>query len=316
MSKLKTVVTELIWEEGLEILRELGEVVYDQNLWKSDNLAEAIKDCDALIVRNQTKVTEELMAQAPNLKVIGRLGVGLDNINVAAAKAKGIPVVFARNANAVSVAEYVFSAMFSFSRPLEKATQDVKQGNWNRKLWTREEIYGKTLGLIGVGEIGARLASRAKAMGMNVLGFDPFLPPYELACTDIGVCMTSLEKVLAESDYVSLHVPLNDKTRNLINKDSLSTMKKTSYIINTARGGVINEEDLYEALKANTIAGAALDVLAKEPPTGNKLLELDNVILTPHIAGLTEEAQVRTSELVARECIKVLRGQGSMCVVR
>ncbi|GAB6180107.1 hypothetical protein JCM14036_14260 [Desulfotomaculum defluvii] len=313
---MKTVVTELIWEEGLEILRELGEVVYDQNLWKSDNLAEAIKDCDALIVRNQTKVTEELMAQAPNLKVIGRLGVGLDNINVAAAKAKGIPVVFARNANAVSVAEYVFSAMFSFSRPLEKATQDVKQGNWNRKLWTREEIYGKTLGLIGVGEIGARLASRAKAMGMNVLGFDPFLPPYELACTDIGVCMTSLEKVLAESDYVSLHVPLNDKTRNLINKDSLSTMKKTSYIINTARGGVINEEDLYEALKANTIAGAALDVLAKEPPTGNKLLELDNVILTPHIAGLTEEAQVRTSELVARECIKVLRGQGSMCVVR
>lgn len=313
---MKTVVTELIWEEGLEILRELGEVVYDQNLWQSDNLAEVIKDCDVLIVRNQTKVTEELMAQAPNLKVIGRLGVGLDNINVAAAKAKGIPVVFARNANAVSVAEYVFSAMFSFSRPLEKANQDVKQGNWNRKLWTREEIYGKTLGLIGVGEIGARLAARARAMGMTVLGYDPFLPPYELACTDIGVCMTSLEEVLAKSDYVSLHVPLNDKTRNLINKDSLGTMKKTSYIINTARGGVINEDDLYEALKSKTIAGAALDVLAKEPPTGNKLLELDNIIITPHIAGLTEEAQVRTSELVARECTKIIRGQGSLCVVR
>ncbi|GAB6179139.1 hypothetical protein JCM14036_04580 [Desulfotomaculum defluvii] len=313
---MKIVVTELIWEEGLEILRELGEVVYDQNLWKSDNLADVVKGCDALIVRNQTKVTEELMTQAPNLKVIGRLGVGLDNINVAAAKAKGIPVVFARNANAISVVEYVFSAMFSFSRPLEKATQDVKQGNWNRKLWTREEIYGKTLGLIGVGEIGARLASRARAMGMKVVGFDPFLPPYELACTDIGVSMTSLEKVLTESDYVSLHVPLNDQTRNLINKESLGTMKKTAYIINTARGGVINEEDLYEALKSNTIAGAALDVLAKEPPTGNKLLELDNIILTPHIAGLTEEAQVRTSELVAHECTKVLRGQGSMCIVR
>ncbi|MEG6521265.1 hydroxyacid dehydrogenase [Desulfotomaculum sp. 1211_IL3151] len=313
---MKTVVTELIWEEGLEILRELGEVVYDQNLWKSDNLAEVVKDCDVLIVRNQTKVTEELMTQAPNLKVVGRLGVGLDNINVAAAKAKGIPVVFARNANAISVAEYVFSAMFAFSRPLEKANQDVKQGNWNRKLWTREEIYGKTLGLVGVGEIGARLASRARAMGMTVLGYDPFLPPYELACTDIGVCMTSLEEVLAKSDYVSLHVPLNDKTRNLINKDSLGTMKKTSYIINTARGGVINEDDLYEALKSKTIAGAALDVLAKEPPTGNKLLELDNIIITPHIAGLTEEAQVRTSELVARECTKIIRGQGSLCVVR
>lgn len=313
---MKIVVTELIWEEGLQILRELGEVVYDQNLWKSDNLAEVIKDADCVIVRNQTKVTKELMAQAPKLKVVGRLGVGLDNIDVVAAKAADIKVVFARNANAISVAEYVFSAMFAFSRPLEKATQDTKQGNWNRKLWTREEIYGKTLGLIGVGEIGARLASRARAMGMKVIGFDPFLPPYELACTDIGVCMSSLENVLAEADYVSLHVPLNDKTRNLINKDSLATMKNTSYIINTARGGVINEDDLYEALKANTIAGAALDVLAKEPPTGNKLLELDNIIITPHIAGLTEEAQVRTSELVARECAKVLNGQGSMCIVR
>lgn len=313
---MKIVVTELIWEEGLEILRELGEVVYDQNLWKSDNLPEVIQDADCLVVRNQTKVTRELMAKAPNLKVVGRLGVGLDNIDVAAAKKADIKVVFARNANAISVAEYVFAAMFSFSRPLERASQDVNQGNWNRKLWTTEEIYGKTLGLIGVGEIGARLASRAKAMGMKVIGYDPFLPPYELACTDIGVCMTSLESVLSDSDYVSLHVPLNDKTRNLINKYSLSSMKKTAYVINTARGGIINEDDLYEALKSNTIAGAALDVLAKEPPTGNKLLELDNIIVTPHIAGLTEEAQVRTSELVARECTKVLRGQGSMCIVR
>ncbi|GAB6159268.1 hypothetical protein JCM39194_24680 [Desulfotomaculum varum] len=313
---MKVVVTELIWQEGLDILQELGEVVYDQNLWKSGQLAEVIKDADCLIVRNQTKVTDALLQQAPNLKVIGRLGVGLDNIDVAAAKARHINVVFARNANAISVAEYVLAAMFAFARPLEKASRDVKQGNWNRKLWTREEIYGKTLGLIGVGEISARLASRAKAMGMKVVGYDPFLPPYELACTDIGVDMTSLEEVLKQSDYVSLHVPLNDKTRNLINKERLAMMKKTAYIINTARGGVINEDDLYEALKANTIAGAALDVLTKEPPDGNKLLELGNVIVTPHIAGLTEEAQVRTSELVARECVKVLRGQGSMCVVR
>ncbi|RYD04136.1 2-hydroxyacid dehydrogenase [Desulforamulus aquiferis] len=306
---MKAVVTELIWEEGLEVLREQGEVKYDQNLWKSDNLLETIKDADLLIVRNQTKVTRELMEQAPNLKVVGRLGVGLDNIDVAAAKELNIKVVFARNANAVSVAEYVFSAMFAFSRPLEKASQDVKKGNWNRKLFTREEIYGKTLGLVGVGEISARLASRAKAFGMNVIGFDPFLPPYELACTDIGVRMDSLEKVLAESDYVSLHVPLNDQTRNLINRDSIKTMKKTAYVINTARGGVINEDDLYEAIKAGEIAGAALDVLIKEPPQGNKLLELENVIVTPHIAGLTEEAQVRTSELVARECLKVLKGR-------
>ena len=167
-----------------------------------------------------------------------------------------------------------------------------------------------------MGEIGARLASRAKAFGMKVIGYDPFLPPYELACTDIGVNMTSLEKVLAEADYVSLHVPLNDQTRNLINRESLKTMKKTAFIINTARGGVINESDLYEALTSNIIAGAALDVLSKEPPEGNQLLELDNLMVTPHIAGLTEEAQVRAPELVARECVKVLCGQGSLCIVR
>ena len=313
---MKIVVTELIWNEGIEILKDLGNVIYNPNLWKDSKLPSYLADADALIVRNQTKVTKELISQTPNLKVVGRLGVGLDNIDLAATREAGIKVVFARNANAISVAEYVFAAMFSFSRPLEKASQDVKQGNWNRKLFTREEIYGKTLGLIGVGEIGARLASRAKAFGMKVIGYDPFLPPYELACTDIGVCMASLETVLSEADYVSLHVPLNDKTRNLINQESLKTMKKTACIINTARGGVINENDLYEALKSNTIAGAALDVLAKEPPTGNKLLELDSIIVTPHIAGLTEEAQVRTSELVARECAKVLRGQGSMCIVR
>lgn len=313
---MKIVVTELIWNEGIEILKDLGEVVYEPNLWRDSKLPSLLSDADALIVRNQTKVTRELIFQAPNLKVVGRLGVGLDNIDLDAAREAGVKVVFARNANAISVAEYVFAAMFSFSRPLTKASDDVKQGNWNRKLFTREEIYGKTLGLIGVGEIGARLASRAKAFGMKVIGYDPFLPPYELVCTDIGVSMTSLEAVLSESDYVSLHVPLNDKTRNLINKESLKTMKKTAYIINTARGGIINEDDLYEALKSNTIAGVALDVLSKEPPSGNKLLELDNIIVTPHIAGLTEEAQVRTSELVARECTKVLMGQGSMCIVR
>ncbi|MEG6510344.1 hydroxyacid dehydrogenase [Desulforamulus ruminis] len=313
---MKFVITELIWNEGIEILREMGEVIYDPNLWQNNQLTSLLTDADALIVRNQTKVTGELLAQAPKLKVVGRLGVGLDNIDLAAAREAGVKVVFARNANAISVVEYVFAAMFSFSRPLEKASQDVKQGNWDRKLFTREEIYGKTLGLIGVGEIGARLASRAKAFGMKVIGYDPFLPPYELACTDIGVNMTSLEKVLAEADYVSLHVPLNDQTRNLINRESLKTMKKTTFIINTARGGVINESDLYEALKSNIIAGAALDVLSKEPPEGNQLLELDNLMVTPHIAGLTEEAQVRTSELVARECVKVLCGQGSLCIVK
>ena len=313
---MKTVVTELIWEEGLEILRQLGETVYDPDLWKSPILLPAVADADALVVRNQTRVNGEFLAAAPRLKVVGRLGVGLDNIDIAACRQAGVTVVFARNANAISVAEYVFAAMLSFSRKLEDATSDVKKGNWNRKQFTLSELYGKTLGLIGVGEIGTRLASRAKAFGMKLLGYDPFLPPYETACTEFGVCMAGLDQVLTQSDFISLHVPLNDDTRNLINKGRLAMMKSTAYIINTARGGIINESDLYEALKTRQIAGAALDVMSEEPPAGSSLPELSNVILTPHIAGLTEEAQVRTSVLVAREVCKVLQGQASSCSVR
>lgn len=313
---MKIVVTELIWEDGLEILRQQGEVVYDQDLWKSDNLFTAISDADAVIVRNQTKVNKQFLEAAPLLKVVGRLGVGLDNIDVAACKQAGIAVVFARNANAVSVAEYVFGAMLSFSRQLTQATADVKKGNWSRRQFTLSELYGKTLGLIGVGEIGTRLAARARAFGMNVIGFDPFLPPYEVACTEFGVYMTGLEQVLTQSDFISLHVPLNDKTRNLINKESFAMMKPTSCVINTSRGGIIDEHALYEALRAKKIAGAALDVMAKEPPAESPLLELDNIILSPHIAGLTEEAQIRTSVLVAREVCKVLAGQASICCVR
>lgn len=313
---MKTVVTELIWEEGLEILRELGETVYDPDLWKSENLLPSVADADAVVVRNQTKVTRDFLSAASRLKVVGRLGVGLDNIDIPACREAGVAVVFARNANAISVAEYVFSAMLAFSRKLDEATADVKKGNWSRKKFTLSELYGKTLGLIGAGEIGTRLASRAKVFGMKLIGFDPYLPPYETACTEFGVSMTGLEEVLSQSDFISMHVPLNDATRNLINSERLALMKPTAYIINTARGGIINEADLYEALKARRIAGAALDVLAKEPPSGSPLLSLDNIILTPHIAGLTEEAQVRTSVLVAGEVCKILQGQSSSCVVR
>ena len=313
---MKIVVTEIIWKEGLEVLSGLGEVVYQTDLWKSDNLITAIANADALIVRNQTRVTRELLAVAPKVKVVGRLGVGLDNIDLEACKDSGVVVVYARNANAVSVAEYVFASMLSFSRQLEAATLDVKNGNWSRKQFTLSELYGKTLGLLGVGEIGTRLAVRAKAFGMNIIGFDPFLPPYELACTDFGVRMSGLEEVLSQSDYISLHLPLTKNTRNLINKKTLELIKPNAIIINTSRGGIVNEDDLFEALKNKQIAGAALDVLSKEPPSGSPLLELDNIILSPHIAGLTEEAQVRTSVLVASEVLKVLTGQASSCVVR
>ncbi len=311
---MKIVVTELIWEEGLEVLRQMGETDYDPDLWKKDSLISAVAGADAVVVRNQTRVSRELLAAAAGLKVVGRLGVGLDNIDLEACKQLGVKVVFARNANAISVAEYVFAAMLSFSRQLDRAAEDVRKGNWNRRRFTLTELYGKTLGLIGVGEIGSRLAARARAFGMNLVGYDPYLPPYETACTEFGVVMTGLDQLLSQSDFISLHVPLNNHTRNLINKDRLALMKPTAYIINTARGGIIDEAALYEALKAKKIAGAALDVMSREPPAGSPLLELENIILTPHIAGLTEEAQVRTSVLVAREVCKVLRGQASCCL--
>ncbi|NHM26546.1 hydroxyacid dehydrogenase [Desulfofundulus sp. TPOSR] len=312
---MKIVVSELIWEEGLQILSELGNVVYDASLWKQD-LARELADADALVVRNQTRVTREMIQAAPRLKVIGRLGVGLDNIDLAAAREAGIPVVYARNANAISVAEYVFAAMLTFARRLEEATAHVKGGGWNRRFYTRMELYGKTLGLIGTGEIGTRLAHRAQAFGMKILGYDPFIPPYEVACTEFGVQLADLKTVLSQADFVSLHVPLNNATRNLINRETLSLMKPSAYLINTARGGVVNEEDLYNALREGKISGAALDVLAQEPPQDSPLFKLDNVILTPHIAGLTEEAQVKTSLLVAQEVVKILRGEPSSCVVR
>ncbi|MCG8403467.1 MAG: hydroxyacid dehydrogenase [Firmicutes bacterium] len=313
---MKTVVTELIWTEGLDVLSQLGEVVYDPDLWKKDELPGVTADADALVVRNQTKVTRELLQSAPQLKVIGRLGVGLDNIDLQAAREKDIPVVYARNANAISVAEYVFAAMLALARRPGEATSDVKQGNWNRKRFTGVELYGKTLGLVGTGEIGSRLAARARAFGMQILGYDPFLPPYELAITDFAVQPAGLAEVLSRSDFISLHVPLNKATRHLIDRENLRLMKATACIINSARGGIIDEQALCEALADQRIAGAALDVFEQEPPRESALLALDNVILTPHIAGLTEEAQVKTSVLVASEITKILRGQPSSCVVR
>ncbi len=311
---MKTVVTELIWPEGLDILSGLGEVIYDPDLWKKETLPQAIAGADALVVRNQTRVTRELLQKAPQLKAIGRLGVGLDNIDLGAARELGIPVVYARNANAISVAEYVFAAMLTFARRPAEATADVKLGNWNRKMFTGAELHGKTLGLVGTGEIGSRLAVRAKAFGMEILGYDPFMPPYELAITDFGVRPATLEEVMSRSDFISLHVPLTAQTRHMINSDTLRLAKPTAYIINSARGGIIDEDALYQALATGRLAGAALDVFESEPPRQSPLLALDNVILTPHIAGLTEEAQIKTSVLVAREIAKVLAGQPSSCV--
>jgi phosphoglycerate dehydrogenase-like enzyme len=253
---MKVLVTELIWPEGLDELEVLGEVEYDPNLWqRPEELRERARSADALIVRNQTGVDATLLEDGALLKAVGRLGVGLDNIDLDAAKARGVPVVVARNANAVSVAEYVMAAVLLASRNLYAAGVDVGAGGWDRRGFTGSEVHGKTLGLVGVGEISRRVARRASAFGMRVVGHDPYVAPYDFPTVELGVELLELDALLAESDFISLHVPLTPGTRNLLSLEAFRKMKPNSWIINTARGGVVNENDLAIALDQGLSGG-------------------------------------------------------------
>ncbi|NWQ42874.1 hydroxyacid dehydrogenase [Bacillus sp. EB106-08-02-XG196] len=316
---MRILITEIIWNDGIEELVKQGlEVDYDENLWGNrKKLLQVVKHYDAIIVRNQTKVDQELLEAGNRLKVVGRLGVGLDNIDTIAAKERGIKVIYARHANATSVAEYVMAAMLSANRPLHLADYDIRKGHWNRKKYTGEELADKTLGLIGLGEISHRVAKRANAFGMKVIGFDPFITEYDHIVSETGVQVKdSLEELLSVSDFVSLHVPLTAATKYLISETELNRMKPSAVIINTSRGGIIDENELSIALNNHTIAGAFLDVLEIEPISqSNRLLSCERVILTPHIAGLTNESQIRTSLLVAKEVAKILKGNPSLCTI-
>ncbi len=314
---MKVLVTELIWEQSLEELDLHCEIEYDPELWRDRvALLEKAADAHALIVRNQTKVDVDLIAAANHLKVIGRLGVGLDNLDLEASKGKGIKVVAAKNANAVSVAEYVIAAMLHVSRDIFAASRDVRAGNWNRGRFTGSEVYGKMLGLVGVGQIAQRVARRAKSLGMDVIGHDPFVAPYDYPVTEIGVEVAGLDSLLARSDFVSIHVPLTEETKGMFDMAAFQQMKPEAWLINTARGEIIDEGDLATILDEGVISGAVLDVLSKEPvDPENPLLTRDAAILTPHIAGLTRESQVKVSALVVREVANVLNGRSSNCRV-
>lgn len=315
---MKILVTELMWEDGIEVLRDKGYTVdYDMELSrKREELLSLLPDYDAVIVRNETKVDTEFLDTAKKAQVIGRLGVGLDNIDLKATRERNIPVVSARNANATSVAEYVMAAMLNASRALSDADADVRQGNWDRKFFTGSELYNKTLGLVGMGEIAHRVAKRAKAFGMRVIGYDPFVAPYDHVVQETGIEQVDLDEVFNQSDFISVHVPLTPATRHLINRDKLDLMKPHAYLINSARGGIIHEDDLVEAVANNKIAGAYLDVLEKEPVDINSpLLKYDAIRLSPHIAGLTVEAQSRTALLIAHEVDRVLTGGRSLFTV-
>lgn len=307
----KVVISEFVGESLLEILAEGGaRYLYDPGLWQRRSaLLPALAEAEALIVRNQTRVDRDLLAAAPNLRVVGRLGVGLDNLDLPALRERGITVCAARSANAISVAEYVLAGMMTAVRNLVAADASVRAGRWDRAGFTGGELYGKTLGIVGVGDIGLRLALRAGAMGMRVLGYDPLLPPFNLGADELRVQLCTLDELVAQSDFISLHVPLVPATRNLFDGPRLQAMKSDAWLINTARGGIVDETALAAALHAGRIGGAILDVFAQEPLLAeHPLRAAPNCILTPHVAGLTRESGHRVATMVARDVLLALAG--------
>jgi (S)-sulfolactate dehydrogenase len=302
------VISEFMDEAAVDDLRRDFSVHHDKALVdRPDELATLLSDARALIVRNRTQVRGALLQAGVRLEAIGRLGVGLDNIDVEACKARGIAVLPATGANDVSVAEWVIAAMLILIRGAFASGADVLAGKWPRERLIGAEISGRTLGLIGFGSIARETAGRARALGMRIMATDPFVGPDAPAWTKHDVERVDLDTLLASADAVSLHVPFNADTRNLIDAARLKQMKPGAILLNPARGGVVDEAALADALKAGTIKGAALDVFVEEPlRAGSPLAGAPNVLVTPHIAGVTEESNVRVSAVTARNVRRVL----------
>lgn len=295
------VISEFMDEAAVDAMRSVASVEYNPTLVdRPDDLFELVKEASALVVRNRTQVRGDLLAAAIKLKCVGRLGVGLDNIDVDACKERGIAVFPATGANDLSVAEYVMTSAMALLRGAYFANADMIAGKWPRQRLAGREIAGKTIGLIGFGSIAREVAWRAQAYGMQIVAHDPYLdstdPAWQVARN------LSLDGVLETADVVSLHVPLTDSTRHMIGEAALKSMKQGSVLINAARGGTVDEAALASSLKEGHLGGAALDVFETEPLTEDaaaKLVDLPNLILTPHIAGVTEESNVRVSHMIA-----------------
>ena len=293
------VLNKILEDNGLKISYE-PEITPEQIL-------EKISDFNVIIVRSRTTITKEMIEKADNCKIIARVGVGLDNVDQEAAKIKNIRVINAVEGAMNAVAELVLGLMLSLARQTTRGDRAIRDGKWLKKELKGTELRGKYLGIIGLGNIGKRLARLARALNMNIIGYD-VMPIDEEFAKEVGLMKADLNTLLQSSDYISIHVPLLDSTYHLLDAEKISTMKKTAKIINTSRGGVVDEDALYEAIKNGTLGGAALDVFEEEPATGNKLAELDNVILTPHIGAQTKEAQSLAANVIGEKIIQILRG--------
>jgi D-3-phosphoglycerate dehydrogenase len=284
-------------------------VALEPDLWKSPEKIKALlPNCRALIVRNQTKVNADLLSAATKLQIIGRAGAGLDNIEVPAATAKGIVVVSTPDQNSISVAELTLGMMLALARKIPAANQSTHGGGWERQKFVGTELYGKNFGVVGLGRIGLLTALRARALGMNILAHDTFISPDAVAVAETHAKLMDLNSLLAESDFVSCHTPLTPETRHFFNYERFSRMKPSAFFFNLARGEVVDEQGLIRALQEKKLAGAGLDVREQEPPAASALAGMENVILTPHIAAFTREAQERVIAAVCQDVLAVLAG--------
>ena len=293
------ILNDILQKNGLKITYE-PEITPDQ-------IKEKIGNFDIVVVRSRTKITKEMIDRASKCKIIARVGVGLDNIDVDAAKAKEIRVINAVEGAMNAVAELVLGLMLSLAREIPRADREIRNGKWLKKDLMGIELSGKYLGIVGLGNIGKKLARHAKALNMNIIGYDVIPIPDDFA-SEVRLIKADIDTLFSSSDFISFHVPLTESTHHLVNAQNLSMMKKTAYIINTSRGEIIDEDALYNAIKERKIAGAALDVFEKEPAVGNKLATLPNVICTPHIGAQTKEAQALAANVIAEKIIMILRG--------
>lgn len=303
---MKVLICDKIENAAIEKMRKNGLTVDDKSGIAPQDLLNIVNDYEVLVVRSATKVTKDVIEKGKNLKMIVRGGVGMDNIDAEAAKKANIRVENTPEASSISVAELTIAMMFALARKVSTADSTMKQGKWEKKKLEGTELYKKTLGLIGIGRIGFEVAKRATALGMPVIAYDPYLKPVPTHISNLGIKMvSSLDEIYKESDYISIHTPLTPESKSMINKSSIAKMKKTTFIINCARGGIINEQDLAEAIKSGTIGGAAIDVYEKEPVTpDNPLLGLgEKVLLTPHLGASSVEGQARVGDAIAEKLI-------------
>ena len=302
---MKILITEFINKSSLDDLNNNFEIKFDEKLWeKEEELLEIIKDYDGLIVRNKTQVNKNILSNAKNLKFVGRLGVGLDNIDTEFCKSKNIHVQPATGMNADSVAEYVISSSMFLIKKIPMFHNRTVKGNWPRTTIKSAEINEKCIGIVGFGTIGRKVADYSLKNGLNVLAYDPYIK--KLDDNEKNYKLSSLENVFKDADIISLHLPLNEETKNLINKPSFSKMQRQPIIINTSRGSVVNENDLIDAYDQNLISGFALDVFENEPIKKDlyeRITSEMNCILTPHISGVTTESNIRVSNFIVKKAI-------------